>query len=599
MRSRFSRAGLDGLDTACANIASNVQPNSQYVLGVATTELIGNLLEIAKAGGGSSSGVGNSDEASKQQAWLALTKLSLCAAINPCENTYILGFNGFSTPPITTEVGQFTFSLLRAGFSYGSNFNSLRRSWQMPLSQPIGTLSGHDDRVWSVAWSPQGDMLASCSGDKTVRIWSRRQPRPPATMDEDPGQQPQPQLQPQLQPQPQWYCSAILDQCHTRTIRSVAWSPTGRALATASFDATVAVWELSGGVWEQVAELEGHENEVKCVAWNPDGRLIATCGRDRSVWIWESMPGREFECVDVKQGHSQDVKVVTWHPSGELLVSAGYDDTIKLWTYDGDEWGCAQTLGGTGTGHESTVWDVCWDPVSRARLASCSDDLTLRLWESRAAPTSTPAPAPASGSGAVPDGAAGGAGPAAGAAHGFVPSKPDLRCAVTLSGHHRRTPFSLDWAPTGLLATGDGDDSICVFGEGDPDMAQLLLRRQQQQQQQQPAAVAAVAGAAAAAAAVDPAAAPTADGDAAMSDAPGAAAAGLGAGQGQGQGQGHGEGREEGAGLLTQPGGQWGCWARVAKAHAADVNCVRWNPAEPRLLASCSDDGLIRLWWLR
>ncbi len=66
----------------------------------------------------------------------------------------------------------------------------------------------------------------------------------------------------------------------------------------------------------------------------------------RSVWIWESMPGREFECVDVKQGHSQDVKTVCWHPGGELLVSAGYDDTIRLWTYDGDEWGCSQTMGG-------------------------------------------------------------------------------------------------------------------------------------------------------------------------------------------------------------------------------------------------------------
>ncbi|KAG2430043.1 hypothetical protein HYH02_013870 [Chlamydomonas schloesseri] len=422
-------------------------------------------------------------------------------------------------------------------------------------------------------------MLASCSGDKTVRIWSSRQPRPA----HDPSSQPPlPQPQQQQQQQQQWYCSAILDQCHTRTIRSVAWSPNGRALATASFDATVAVWELSGGVWEQVAELEGHENEVKCVAWCPDGRLIATCGRDRSVWIWESMPGREFECVDVKQGHSQDVKVVTWHPSGELLVSAGYDDTIKLWTYDGDEWGCAQTLGGTGTGHESTVWDVAWDPVSRARLASCSDDLTLRLWESRAAST----PSTSAGT----EGAAGPAGVGAGgAARGFVPSKPDLRCAVTLSGHHRRTVFSLDWAPTGLIVTGDGDDSILVFGEGDPDMAQLLLRRSEEQQ---PAAARAAAAAAAAAAAVDVAAG--AEGDAAMSEA-----SGSGRGEGAGMEQAGGGEAGAGAGLLTQPGGQWGCWARVAKAHSADVNCVRWNPTEPRLLASCSDDGLIRLWWLR
>ncbi|EFJ45841.1 hypothetical protein VOLCADRAFT_63171 [Volvox carteri f. nagariensis] len=337
----------------------------------------------------------------------------------------------------------------------------------------VANLTGHQDRVWSVAWSPKGDLLASCSGDKTVRIW----------------QHPAGGVQQQQQQQQQWYCCAILDQCHSRTIRNIAWSPNGRALATASFDATVAIWELSGGVWEQVAELEGHENEVKCTAWNPDGRLIATCGRDRSVWIWESMPGREFECVDVKQGHTQDVKVVRWHPGGELLVSAGYDDTIKLWSYDGDEWGCSQTLGGygPGSGHSSTVWDVCWDPPGQ-RLASCSDDLTVKIWGSRSRMKTTTTTTTTIGGGP----------------------------AVTLSGHHTRTIFSLDWGSHGLIATGRGGGGWGVEG-----------------------------------------------------------------------------------GCYGGAQESWGLWVRVEGAHDGDVNCVRWHPVEPRLLASCSDDGLVRLWWLK
>lgn len=128
-----------------------------------------------------------------------------------------------------------------------------------------------------------GDMLASCGGDRTVRIWRR-----------DPGAQPE-----------RWLCAAILDDTHTRTIRSACWSPCGRYLATASFDRTTAVWQHAGGVWEVVAMLEGHESEVKEVAWNPNGGLLATCSRDKSVWLWEVQPGQEYEVVDVKHGHSQ------------------------------------------------------------------------------------------------------------------------------------------------------------------------------------------------------------------------------------------------------------------------------------------------------
>ena len=117
-------------------------------------------------------------------------------------------------------------------------------------------------------------------------------------------------------------------------------------LATASFDASTAVWAERGGDWECVAVVEGHENEVKSCAWSPSGALLATCGRDKTVWIWEVQPGFDFECVAVLHGHAQDVKQVRWHPTEDVLVSVSYDDEIRVWEEDpgGDDWSCARAL---------------------------------------------------------------------------------------------------------------------------------------------------------------------------------------------------------------------------------------------------------------
>lgn len=207
-------------------------------------------------------------------------------------------------------------------------------------------------------------------------------------------------------------------------------------LATGSFDASVGIWRhydaddlnpkpvvpgAAKGVdfdardndidnygeeeedeeWRFAIVLDGHESEVKSVAWSAGGNLLATCSRDKSVWIWEEVGEDEFETVAVLQEHEGDVKCVSWHPEEELLASASYDDDVRLWREDVDDWGCCAVL----RGHESTVWNVCWEPVasnvreeaseeirevwtkrreaSGPRLLSCSDDLTIRVWRRR------------------------------------------------------------------------------------------------------------------------------------------------------------------------------------------------------------------------
>jgi len=233
---------------------------------------------------------------------------------------------------------------------------------------PVAVLTGHTDRVWHVSFHPKHELLASCSGDKTVRLW-----------------EPEPSSTPKAAGvEPRWRCVEVLEGVATRTIRVCEWSPDGRFLATCSFDGAVRVWEVNivtGGrvKSELVATLEGHENEVKGVAWSADGTLLASCGRDKSVWIWDATEvdeGGEYECVEVLHGHSQDVKCVTFHPSRSLLVSCGYDDSVKVWEEVEEDWVCSSTL----TGHTSTVWQTAFEPSEGNRLVSCSDDLGLRVW---------------------------------------------------------------------------------------------------------------------------------------------------------------------------------------------------------------------------
>jgi hypothetical protein len=162
---------------------------------------------------------------------------------------------------------------------------------------------------------------------------------------------------------------------HTDLVRSVAWSPDGARLASASWDGMVKVWEAGTGK-ETVALW--HNNPVNAVAWSPDGARLASASwggnvpvRAGELKVWEAATGKETLTLRGYVGH---VESVAWSRDGSRLASAGQDGTVKVW----DAATGQETV--TLRGHTAYVYSVVWSPDG-TRLASASRDKTVKVWE--------------------------------------------------------------------------------------------------------------------------------------------------------------------------------------------------------------------------
>ncbi|OQE11875.1 hypothetical protein PENFLA_c071G03084 [Penicillium flavigenum] len=362
----------------------------------------------------------------------------------------------------------------QGGLLASGSYDKTIRIWDTATGALRLILNGHLGLVESVAFSPDGQRLVSGSEDKTIRLWDIATGTLQQTLKGHSGWV----SSVTFSPQGGLLASGSYDKTiriwnsitgaahhtlegHSDWVKSVAFSPDGRRLASGSEDKTIRLWDTATGVIQQT--LHGHSGWIESVVFSPDGQSVVSSSEDESIRIWDAATGALRQTLE---GHSGRVSSVAFSPDGKRLVSGSEDDTVRLWDFP------TGTLQQTLEGHSGWVKSVAFSP-NAGLLASGSWDMTVRLWY---ASTMVPRQGFERHSGRVdsvafsPDDRL----LASGSEDGIVRLWDAATCRLQriLEGHSDRVS-SVVFSPDGrLLASGSDDGTICLW-----DATTCSLRR--------------------------------------------------------------------------------------------------------------------------
>ncbi len=234
--------------------------------------------------------------------------------------------------------------------------------WSTRSGKKLRSLKGNAHSINSITWSLDGSVVATASWDKKVRVWDAKT------------------------------CELMKQFTgHVDSIASVQFSSDGSRLASASHDRTIRVYDVAhltnpvastshskSDLFDDEAAIFGYsEDAVTDVCWSPDGNFIASSSNDASVRVWAARTGHQTLCIaggtDYAAKNTDEVLSVSFSADGSIVSSACADGSIRF--FDSQSGSQVHLF----NAHSDRVTGVRISPDGFV-LASSSKDRTVKLW---------------------------------------------------------------------------------------------------------------------------------------------------------------------------------------------------------------------------